>query len=118
MLGANGVTMNKYQVTEAVSIHDGLLELTEAQAKPRMHNLKHIEDSVYMVMQPVMFKAGEVIGYDGELPKAMLMQLENLDAPKPKAKAKAKAKAQDKEQNAAENIMEQAQVTVQGDSDK
>lgn len=106
--------MNKYQVNEAVSIHDGLLELTEAQAKPRMHNLKHIEDSVYMVMQPVMFKAGEVIGYDGELPKAMLMQLENLDAPKPKAKAKAK----DKEQNAAENVVEQAQVTVQGDSDK
>lgn len=106
--------MNKYQVTEAVSIHDGLLELTEAQAKPRMHNLKHIEDSVYMVMQPVMFKAGEVIGYDGELPKAMLMQLENLDAPKPKAKSKSK----DKEQNAAENVVEQAQVAVQGDRDK
>ena len=106
--------MNRYQVNEAVSIHDGLLELTEAQAKPRMHNLKHIEDSVYMVMQPVMFKAGEVIGYDGELPKAMLMQLENLDAPKPKAKAKAK----DKETNAAENVGEQPQATAHGDSDK
>ena len=82
--------MNKYQVNEAVSIHAGLLELTEAQAKPRMHNLERVENNVYMVMQPVMFKSGEVIGYDGELSKAMLMQLENLDAPKPKAKAKAK----------------------------
>ena len=106
--------MNKYQVTEAVSIYTGLLELTEAQAKPRMHNLNHVQNNVYMVMQPVMFKAGEVIGYDGELPKAMLMQMENLDAPKPKAKAKVK----DKEQNAAENVVEQAHVTVQGDSDK
>ena len=104
MLGENGVTMNKYHVIEAVSIHAGFLELTAAQANPRMHNLKHVENNVYMVMQPVMFKAGEIIGYDGELPKAMLMQLENLDAPKPKAKAKAK----DKEQNAAENVVEQA----------
>lgn len=90
MLGSDGVIMNKYQVTEAVSIHAGLLELTEAQATTRMHNLERVENNVYMVMQPVMFKAGEIIGYDGELPKAMLMQLENLDAPKPKAEAKAK----------------------------
>ena len=68
--------MIKYQVINSpVTLYSGLLELTAAQAQSRTHLLEHVENNVFMIVKPVNFKVGEIISYDGELSKALGMQL-------------------------------------------
>ena len=67
--------MNKYEITErSARFATGKLELTDVQAKPRMHNLKPVkgEVGVYEVVEPVEFKVGEIVGFDGEPPKSLI----------------------------------------------
>ena len=52
--------MKTYTVNQSLTIQSGILQLTKEQAKPRMHNLNALN-----------FKAGEVFGYDGDLPKSV-----------------------------------------------
>lgn len=82
-----------------------VLRLAPEQAKPRMHRLKSVGDDLYEVTRgPVEFKTGEQFGYDGSLPKALLVWVsvdgvpgreiagakdQPVKADKPKAKAKA-----------------------------
>lgn len=62
----------RYVITgRAAVINDGVLELTKEQASPRLHHLKPIGEGRFEVLHPVEFKAGEEIGFDGELPKSM-----------------------------------------------
>lgn len=62
----------RYIITgRAAAIHCGVLELTEAQAKPRLHNLNVLGEGRFEVLRTVEFKQGEEIGFDGELPKSM-----------------------------------------------
>lgn len=69
-----------------------ILQLSDAQAARRCHALRALRKGIYEVHQPVQFKRGEVVGYDGELPKAMAeaiedpIELANV-APKRKPKA-------------------------------
>lgn len=47
------------------------LGLSKEQAAARFHALKEVGKGVYVALDSVQFKAGEVIGVDGELPKAL-----------------------------------------------
>jgi len=67
--------MNKYEITErSARFLSGKLELTEAQAKPRAHSLKRVkgEAGIYEIIEPVEFKVGEIIGFDGEPAKSLI----------------------------------------------
>lgn len=88
----------KYTVTSAPArIHSGVLVLDKEQARRRRHNLKPLGKDRYEIINPVEFKAGEVIGYEGDLPKSMAdVMVSEADAKKAaakKAKAEAEAKA-------------------------
>ena len=61
----------KYTVTAPfIELHSGVLNLTKGQAAVRAHNLRRTRTG-YEIVRPVQFKAGEQIGYDGELTHAM-----------------------------------------------
>ena len=88
MLCDDDLIMNKYQIIESpIKLHTGLLQLTPEQAKDRMHQLERVEADIYMIKQPVatpvMFKVGEVIGYDGDIPKALLMNIVEAEVNQP-----------------------------------
>ncbi len=63
----------KYVSTQPITLPEGsVLGLTPAQAAPRRHALKPSgKKGVYTTTQPVQFKAGETIHYDGDIPKGM-----------------------------------------------
>jgi len=78
----------RYTVTGlSAAINSGVIELTEAQAQPRLHNLKALGGGKFEVLRPVEFKRGETFGYADRLPKSMAEIIE------PEAKVAAKAKA-------------------------
>ncbi|HET6719032.1 MAG TPA: hypothetical protein VFH22_05275 [Rhodocyclaceae bacterium] len=92
----------KYTITgRAAAIHGGVLELTAAQAKPRLHNLKHLGGNRYEVLRTVEFKSGEEIGYSDKLPKSMAMVMEDTAKVAEKASAKAKAAKAESQTKAA-----------------
>ncbi len=62
-----------------VNISAGILNLTKQQAAARIHTLTHIEDDFYKVNAPVQFKHNEEFGYDGDVNKALLQDLEEAD---------------------------------------
>ena len=61
----------RYLVNAPASIAAGVLVLDAGQAAARRHALHELGEGRYQVMQPVQFKAGELIGYDGDLPKSL-----------------------------------------------
>lgn len=71
--------MQRYLVAAPLSLHAGeLLELTPEQAAPRLaaRALAAMpREGVYEVQTQVQFKAGEVIGYAGIVPKALATAL-------------------------------------------
>lgn len=67
--------MNIYQVATAITLHTGILGLTPAQAASRRAALTDLGEGLYQIQQPVQFKAGEVIAYDGPMTKAMASQI-------------------------------------------
>lgn len=74
-------TLKKFVVTgRSAEVHGGLVRLTAAQAKPRLHNLTAVDvgkegvnvgAGVYEVRGRIQFKNGEQFEYDGQFPKAM-----------------------------------------------
>ena len=69
--------MNKYLITgRAARITSGILELTAAQANARAHHLELLQDGRFKIITTVEFKQGEVIGYEGDLPKALAALME------------------------------------------
>jgi hypothetical protein len=126
--------MDKYTIVAAsVRLHSGVLSLTKEQAATRLHNLKALDKGHYEIVQPVEFKRGETIGYDGEISKAMGEKLvreltakekkaaeakaaaEKKAAEEAEAKAKAEAEAQAKaEQEAREAAEAEAKATWEG----
>lgn len=71
--------MTRYKVADRVAvIPSGIIALTPAQAKPRLHNLKVLGSGRYEILRPVEFKAGEAFGYAGDLPKAIAEVVEEL----------------------------------------
>lgn len=79
--------MPRFLVAAPLRLHAGaVLELTPAQVGPRAAELRALGEGVYEVHTSVQFKAGETIGYAGELPKALASV---LVAPPPAAAAAA-----------------------------
>ena len=72
--------MNKYTATSMVRLPKfARVKLTKEQAAPRRHNLDVVDEKagIYEVKNTIEFKAGEVFGYDGELPKAERMNIDS-----------------------------------------
>lgn len=69
--------MRFYEVkNDYITIRAGsLVALGTNQARARAHALEHIEGDRYRVRMEVGFKRGEVLGYDGEIPKILASQL-------------------------------------------
>ena len=88
--------MVQYRILQPLSFHAGaLLGLTEAQAHVRRAVLRPLPDGVYEVITEAQFKSGEVISFDGDIPKAKAacaeaLSHENSLNAKPVKKAKAK----------------------------
>lgn len=76
-----------------VTINGGILLLTDLQAKARTASLVSLGDGFCEIRQPVQFKCGEVFGYDGEVNKLLLLDMEEVTA-----QEAAKKKALEKEQ--------------------
>lgn len=80
--------MQLYQVTAPlVTLHAGRVQLTKDQARRRRHVMKHVTEDVFEITTPIQFKHGETFGYDGEVSKALSVQLRDPNAPKPAAAA-------------------------------
>lgn len=69
-----------------VQLTSGILELNEDQFRRRSHKLKRLDNGMFEIVEPVTFKQGEVIGYDGQLSKAHAELLVDADEPEKKSK--------------------------------
>ena len=67
------------------------MKLTDAQARARRHILHKVGDGIYEATALVQFKAGEVVGIAGDLPKAVAATVADA-APVAKTAGKSKAK--------------------------
>ena len=68
--------MKTYRVdTKSYRFFHGLVQLTEKQARPRAHQLKPRGEGIFEIIQPIEFKAGEELGYDGEVNAALLQNI-------------------------------------------
>lgn len=94
--------MQKYHIAAVLTLHTGTLELSDAQYARRKHALKKVGKGKYEIVTPVQFKVGEVVGYEGDIPKALATVMideaeekkDNAKKAKTEAAAKAKAKAE------------------------
>lgn len=84
----------KYTIISASArLNIGVLVLNKGQAHPRRHNLKALGKDRFEIVSPVEFKVGEVIGYEGDLPKALATVMIDEAAAKKEAAKKEKAEA-------------------------
>lgn len=88
--------MDKYVATaeRGVKLSSGVVELTDEQARTRMHNLEKVgkKGNKYKIVNAVQFKFGEEFGYEGEVNKALAQSLTSKkDADDAAAKAAAEA---------------------------
>lgn len=68
--------MNTYRVdTKSYKFFHGLVQLTEKQAKVRAHQLIPRGEGIFEIVQPIEFKAGEELGFDGEVNAALLQNI-------------------------------------------
>lgn len=72
--------MKRYKIISTANFGSGRLKLSDSQAKARLHNLKHIKDDIYEIVKPIMFKTGEEIGFDGEINKLLMLDIEEAEA--------------------------------------
>lgn len=119
--------MNYTVTASSARLSTGVLVLTQKQASRRGHNLKALGKNRYEIVNPVEFKAGEVIGYEGEIPKALADVLineaeekkENTKKAKAEAAAKAKAEAEAKAELESRFIALEAEIkALQADLSK
>ena len=74
--------MHRYTTIAPITLHTGIVELTPEQAAPRLYQLNDLGEGLYEITGPVQFKAGETIGYDGDINKALMERLtESAAAP-------------------------------------
>lgn len=77
---AKAQEMQTYTAAVVVTLHSGKVKLTADQARRRMHCLKGSKagqkSGIFTILSPIQFKVGEEFGYDGDMPKAMIGQLE------------------------------------------
>lgn len=65
--------MKQYILAQVIRLVSGNVLLTKAQYARRTHSVsKPDKDGISQILQPIMFKAHEEFGYDGEIPKSYL----------------------------------------------
>lgn len=81
--------MQRYEVTAplGVSVHSGVLKLSEAQAKRRADALKEVKKGEYQVIKPVSFKLGEVFTSDQPIEKSAKVSVVEVKKKAPAKKA-------------------------------
>lgn len=94
--------MNKYVVTNPVTLRSGVVRLTKEQASKRAHALEPAGKDCYHILGQIQFKDGEEIGYEGDLPKSMADNLTTKEA----AEAAAKKAAAEAEKAASKSAKE------------
>lgn len=67
--------MAKYRVNMPVTLFAGIIVLTAQQAAPRMHCLKKLAKNKFEIIEPIMFKVGEIIDIPGKPDKALAQRL-------------------------------------------
>lgn len=68
--------MKKYRVSGPYAgFMSGVLQLTKEQYGQRLHALVPLGDGLYRVTAPTGFKRGEVIGFEGEVNKALVQEI-------------------------------------------
>jgi len=68
--------MKTYRVdTKSYRFFHGLVQLTEKQARVRAHQLIPRGEGIFEIVQPIEFKAGEELGFDGEVNAALLQNI-------------------------------------------
>lgn len=86
--------MQKYRILKTLPIGAGaIVQLDEAQARSRNHRLESLGEGRYRAIEPMSFKAGDVLGIEGELPKVHADFVEELAGAEPAAKKEPAAKA-------------------------
>jgi len=76
--------MIKVRVLSAVTFAAGTrLALDPRQAGARQHAVRPLGKGLFEVSQPVQFKAGETLGVESDVPKALFEALEGDGIPKP-----------------------------------
>lgn len=69
--------LTRYQATSSVTLGAGaVVGLSAAQAESRRPALQAVTDGVFAAVAPLQFKAGEIFGYEGPLPKSLADSLE------------------------------------------
>lgn len=65
--------MHNYKLLTTLTLRDGVVRLTQAQIKGRAHKLEAVagKKDIYRITGENQFKAGQEIGYEGELPKVI-----------------------------------------------
>jgi hypothetical protein len=63
--------MRAYRVTSPITLHTGVIGLSDRQAAGRANCLTLWPDGLYTVTRPVQFKAGEVISLEQEAVKGL-----------------------------------------------
>lgn len=67
--------MKQYKATVVTTLVGGNVELDEDQVRRRRHILTANEDGSHAVKDKIQFKVGEEFGYDGDVPKGMVVDL-------------------------------------------
>jgi len=75
-----GESMKTIRTLQVVHFFPGaVLQLTPDQVEIRSHNLRDLKDGTFEVIHPIEFRAGEEIGYSGDITPAMARVVDTLD---------------------------------------
>lgn len=72
--------MKKYTLEQVIRLVAGSVLLTADQYNRRSHLVSKPKNGVSKIIEPIMFKAHEEFGYDGEIPKSHLPPKQDEDA--------------------------------------
>lgn len=72
--------MKTFEVIDpkGVTFHTGILLLSPDQARARTRLITPLGDDLYEIKQPVQFKAGEKLGYDGDISKEQFKFIKSI----------------------------------------
>ena len=77
--------ITEYEVTApmGVTFDRGTVMLSEKQAARRIGCLKNLGEGTFEIIKTTTFKCGEIIGYDGKAPKALMSQIVEVEETAP-----------------------------------
>lgn len=67
------MAMKNMKTLGVLRLYSGRVRLSAEQIKPRRHLIKEIDakNGIYEIVHGVTFKAGETLGYEGDIPKSI-----------------------------------------------